>query len=80
VWNPNLLVTASFRDQWSEVPDNAEFDNGFKAKWEDFIRDVVAGRPHVYDFFAAARKIQLAEAGLKPSADGRRVELEPLTL
>jgi predicted dehydrogenase len=54
------------------VPDNAEFDNGFKAKWEDFIRDVVAGRPHVYDFFAAARKIQLAEAGLKSSAEGRR--------
>jgi hypothetical protein len=37
------------------------------------------GQAHAYDFFAAARKIQLAEAGLKPSADCRRVELEPLT-
>ncbi|MCU1686232.1 MAG: gfo/Idh/MocA family oxidoreductase [Amycolatopsis sp.] len=75
VWNPDLPATESFRDQWTEVPDNAEFDNGFKAQWEQYLRDVVAGRPHVYDFFAAARGIQLAEAGLTSSAEGRRVVL-----
>jgi predicted dehydrogenase len=75
VWNPDLPVTESFRDQWSEVPDNTDFDNGFKTQWEDYVRDVVAGRPHVYDFFAAARGIQLAEAGLKSSAEGRRITL-----
>ncbi|WIV57569.1 Gfo/Idh/MocA family protein [Amycolatopsis nalaikhensis] len=79
VWNPDLPATEPFRDQWQEVPDNAEFDNGFKAQWEEFVRDVVAGRPHRYDFFSAARGLQLAEAGLTSSAEGRRVELKPLS-
>jgi predicted dehydrogenase len=77
VWNPDLPATESFRDQWTEIPDNTEFDNGFKTQWEDYLRDVVAHRPHVYDFFAAARGIKLAEAGLKSSAEGRRITLEP---
>ncbi|MDQ7802501.1 Gfo/Idh/MocA family oxidoreductase [Amycolatopsis sp. A133] len=79
VWNPDLPATEQFRDQWQEVPDNAEFDNGFKAQWEEFVRDVVAGRQHRYDFFSAARGLQLAEAGLTSSAEGRRVELKPLS-
>ncbi|MEV6620013.1 Gfo/Idh/MocA family oxidoreductase [Amycolatopsis sp. NPDC051106] len=79
VWNPDLPATEPFRDQWQEVPDNAEFDNGFKAQWEEFVRDVVAGRQHRYDFFSAARGLQLAEAGLTSSAEGRRVELKPLS-
>jgi len=78
VWNPDLPATEPFRDQWSEVPDNDEFDNGFKAQWEEFVRDVVAGRPHRYDFASAARGLQLAEAGLQSSAEGRRIELKPL--
>lgn len=79
VWNPDLPATEPFRDQWAEVPDNAEFDNGFKAQWEEFVRDVVAGRQHRYDFFSAARGLQLAEAGMASSAEGRRVELKPLS-
>jgi predicted dehydrogenase len=79
VWNPDLPATEPFREQWAEVPDNAEFDNGFKAQWEEFVRDVVAGRQHRYDFFSAARGLQLAEAGLASSAEGRRVELKPLS-
>jgi predicted dehydrogenase len=78
VWNPDLPATEPFREQWQEVPDNVEFDNGFKAQWEEFVRDVVAGRQHRYDFFSAARGLQLAEAGLTSSAEGRRVELKPL--
>ncbi len=77
VWNPDLPATEPFREQWQEVPDNAEFANGFKAQWEEFVRDVVAGRQHRYDFFSAARGLQLAEAGLTSSAEGRRVELKP---
>ena len=79
VWNPDLPATEPFRDQWQEVPDNTEFDNGFKAQWEEFVRDVVAGRQHRYDFFSAARGLQLAEAGLTSSAEGRRVELKPMS-
>ena len=70
VWNPDLPVTEPFRDQWLEVPANADLDNGFKLQWEEFIRDVVAGREHRYDLLSAARGVQLAEAGLASSARG----------
>lgn len=76
VWNPDLPTTERFRDQWLEVPDNAEFDNGFKAQWEQFIRHVVEDAPHPYDFLSGARGNQLAEAGLRSSREGRRIELE----
>ena len=65
VWNPDLPVTESFRDQWLEVPANADLDNGFKLQWEEFLRDVVAGRPHRFDLLSAARGVQLAELGLR---------------
>ena len=80
VWNPDLPVTEPFRDQWLEVPANADLDNGFKLQWEEFLRDVGAGREHRYDLLSAARGVQLAETGLKSSAEGRRVELSPITL
>ncbi|MBE1878730.1 Gfo/Idh/MocA family protein [Myceligenerans pegani] len=80
VWNPDLPVTESFRDQWMEVPANAELDNGFKAQWEEFLRDAVAGRPHRFDLLSAARGVQLAELGLRSSAEGRRIEIPEITL
>jgi predicted dehydrogenase len=75
VWNPDLAETQSYRSQWQEVPDNAEFDNGFKAQWEQFVRHVVEDAPHPYDFMAGVRGIRLAEAGLESSRTNRRVEL-----
>jgi predicted dehydrogenase len=78
VWNPDLPATEAFRDQWAEVPDNGEFDNGFKVQWEQFVRHVVEDGPHPYDFFAGARGVALAEAGLRSSAEGRRIELPEL--
>ena len=64
VWNPDLPATESFRDQWQEVPDNAEFDNGFKAQWELFLRHVALDAPYHWDLLAGARGVQLAELGL----------------
>ena len=78
VWNPDVSATGGFRDQWQEVPDNAEFDNGFKAQWEMFVRHVAEDAPFPHDFAAGARGVQVAEAGLRSSAEGRRIELEPL--
>ncbi|WP_324650303.1 Gfo/Idh/MocA family oxidoreductase [Georgenia sp. H159] len=80
VWNPDLPVTESFRDQWLEVPNNADLDNGFKIQWEEFLRDVVAGRQHRYGLLSAARGVQLAELGLRSSAEGRRIEIPEITL
>jgi predicted dehydrogenase len=80
VWNPDLPTTERFRDQWVEVPDNDPMDNGFKVQWEQFIRHVVEDADHPYDFLSGARGNRLAEAGLRSSAEGRRIELDELTL
>jgi predicted dehydrogenase len=80
VWNPDLPAGESFRAQWLEVPDNADLDNGFKTQWEEFLRDVVARRPHRHDLFSAARGVQLAELALQSSREGRRVEIPEITL
>ena len=76
VWNPDLPTTEDFRSQWQQVPANAEFPNGFRAQWEQFIGDVDAGRAHPYDLAAGVRGLQLAEAGLTSSAEGRRVAVD----
>jgi predicted dehydrogenase len=80
VWNPDLPDVNRYRDGWQEVPDNAQFDNGFKAQWEQFVRHVVDGEPNPYDIAAAARGVQLAEAGLQSSAEGRRVVVTELAI
>ncbi|MET4781684.1 Gfo/Idh/MocA family oxidoreductase [Glaciihabitans sp. UYNi722] len=77
VWNPDLKTDQDFRAQWKQIPDNQEFDNGFRSQWEEFITDVDAGRPHAYDFMAGVRGLQLVEAGLLSSDEGRRVEIQP---
>ncbi|MEV6230090.1 Gfo/Idh/MocA family oxidoreductase [Saccharopolyspora shandongensis] len=74
-WNPDLPTTEDFRGQWDEIPDNAEFHNGFRAQWERFLLDVHHGRPHPYDLAAGVRGLRLAAAGLTSSAEGRRIEL-----
>jgi len=79
-WNPDLPVVERFREQWLEVPDNADLDNGFKGQWEQFVRHVVEDGPHRFDFLAGARGVQLAELGLRSSAQGRRVETPAVTL
>ncbi len=78
VWNPDLPVTEGFRDQWQEVPDNEDFDNGFKVQWEAFLRHVVEDAPFPWDFDSAARGVQLAELGLLSAREGRRVPIPEL--
>ncbi len=79
VWNPDQPTDQDFRSQWDEVPDNDVFRNGFRAQWEQYLLDVDAGRPHPYDFMSAVRGLELVEAGLRSSAEGRRVPLETRT-
>ena len=79
VWNPDLPTDQDFRGQWDEIPDNQAFDNGFRLQWEEFLTDVDAGRPHPYDFMSAVRGLELVEAGLASSDEGRRVVLKSRT-
>jgi predicted dehydrogenase len=78
VWNPDLPVSDPFRAQWQEVPDNEEFDNGFKAQWEMFLRHVTEDAPYTWDLWAGARGVQLAELGLQSAREGRRIEIPEL--
>jgi predicted dehydrogenase len=78
VWNPDVPTDHDFRGDWDEIPDNQQFLNGFRAQWSQFLTDVVTSRRHTYDFMSAVRGLQLAEAGLRSSAEGRRVELKDL--
>ncbi|WUH79000.1 Gfo/Idh/MocA family oxidoreductase [Streptomyces sp. NBC_00435] len=80
VWNPDLPLTERFRDQWQEVPDNSPADNGFKAQWELFLRHVVLDEPWQWDLLAGARGVQLADLGLRSSAEGRRLVVPEVAL
>ncbi len=80
LWNPDLPVTEPFRAQWLEVPANAIVENGFKLQWQEFLTDVVAGRPHRYGLLSAARGVQLAELGLQSSAERRTVDIPGIAL
>jgi predicted dehydrogenase len=78
VWNPDLPVTEPFRDQWAAVPDNGTPGNGFRTQWEEFLRNVAEGTPHPYDFRSGVRGVQLAEAALRSSEEGRRIGIEDI--
>ncbi|WP_436498769.1 Gfo/Idh/MocA family protein [Actinokineospora sp. HUAS TT18] len=78
VWNPDLPATEDFRGQWRQVPDNEEFDNGFKAQWELFLRHVVTGSPYQWDLLEGAKGVQLAELALRSAREGRRVAVPEL--
>ena len=75
VWNPDLPATEDFRAQWQEVPDNEEFDNGFKAQWERSCATSSTDEPYTWDLWAGARGVQLAELGLRSAREGRRIEV-----
>lgn len=78
VWNPDLPSTVDFRGLWQEVPDNMEFDNGFKVQWEEFLRHVYADGPWAQDLLAGARGLQLAELGQESARAGRRLDVPEL--
>ncbi|MFE4480302.1 MULTISPECIES: Gfo/Idh/MocA family protein [Streptomycetaceae] len=80
VWNPDLPATEPFRAQWQRVPDNEEFDNGFKAQWELFLRHVTTGSPYHWDLLEGAKGVQLAELGLRSAREGRRMDVPELSL
>ncbi|MFE4519472.1 Gfo/Idh/MocA family protein [Kitasatospora sp. NPDC056783] len=80
VWNPDLPATEPFRAQWQRMPDNEEFDNGFKAQWELFLRHVTTGSPYHWDLLEGAKGVQLAELGLRSAREGRRMDVPELSL
>ena len=77
-WNPDLPDPLDYATMWSDVPDNQEFDNGFKAQWELFLRHVHERTPFAWDLLEGAKGVQLAELALQSSREGSRVDVPPL--
>jgi predicted dehydrogenase len=80
VWNPDLPDPVDYLAQWTEVPDNAAFDNAFKVQWEHFLRAAAEGTPLRWDLAEGARGVQLAGLALRSSAEGRRVDVPALAV
>jgi predicted dehydrogenase len=75
VWDPDKPSTIDAKGNWAEVPDNSQFDNGFKVQWELFLKHVVTGTEFPWDFAAAARGVRFAELGLRSAREGRKFDL-----
>jgi len=78
VWNPDIPNTHDFRADWSEVPNNEHFENGFKMQWERFLRHVACDEPFPWNLFMGAKGVQLAELGLQSWRERRWVTIPPL--
>ena len=61
VWNPDIESPIDYRAGWMKMPDNAVYDNAFKAQWELFLRHVALDEPFPWDLKAGAQGVQLAE-------------------
>jgi predicted dehydrogenase len=79
VWNPDIPNPIDFYTNWMDVPDNAEFENGFKIQWELFLKHVVTGSPFPWDLMAGARGVQLAELGLRSWQERRWLAVPDLS-
>jgi predicted dehydrogenase len=79
VWNPDVPQSMVFNDQWQEVPDATTYDNGFKLQWEQFIRHIFDGAGWKYDLMEGVKGVQLAELGLKSSAERRWLTVSDLS-
>ncbi len=80
VWNPDVQSTHDFYSDWQQLPDNTQFDNGFKIQWEMFIRHVLEGSVFKYTLLEGAKGLQLAEAGLESWRERRWVELPEVSI
>ena len=60
-WNPDQEQPINFYEQWAVVPDEASYDNAFKAQWELFLRHVLTDMPFKWNLKEGVKGVQLAE-------------------
>jgi predicted dehydrogenase len=65
VWNPDIPQPINFFEGWKELPDDASWENAFKAQWELFLKHVAGEGPFRWGLMEGAKGVQLAELGLK---------------
>jgi predicted dehydrogenase len=78
VWNPDIVQPINFYENWSRMPSNVEYDNGFKIQWEEFIRHVVLNEPWKYSLREGAKGVQLADLGMESWKEGKWVSVPEL--
>ena len=64
VWNPDIPNPIDFKEGWTKVSEEEEFDNAFKAQWELFLKHVVLDTPFPWNLMEGAKGVQLAELGI----------------
>ena len=77
---PTCRRPTTTRDQWQEVPDNDGSTTASRPSGSSSSATSSRTRRTEFDFLAGARGVQLAEAGLQSSAEGRRVALPEIAL
>jgi predicted dehydrogenase len=80
VWNPDIPDAHDYFEDWQQLPTNDVLENGFKVQWEQFLRHVLEDAPYEFDLLEGARGVRLSEEGLLSSAEGRRIDLSPVSL
>jgi len=60
-WNPDQEQPINFYEQWEVMPDEASYDNAFKAQWELFLRHVLTDTPFKWNLKEGVKGVQLAE-------------------
>lgn len=78
VWNPDMPQTIDFHAGWQEVPDNAAWDNAFKAQWVLFLRHIEGEIEFPWNLREGAKGVQLAELGLRSWAERRWLDVPSL--
>jgi predicted dehydrogenase len=79
-WNPDLPDPHDYSSMWTPAGESGDLENGFRAQWEEYLRDVASERKHRYDLLSGARGVQLAELGMRSSAEGRRLDVPEIVL
>ena len=80
IWNPDQPSTMNYFDGWANVPDNIDFDNGFKVQWEAFLRHVAEDGPWSYTLEEGAKGVQLAALGVKSWNERRWIDVPALEI
>ena len=78
VWNPDVAQTIDFPATWQKMPTNRVYENAFKAEWELFLRHIVEGGTFRWNLLEGAKGVQLAELGLRSSAERRVLDVPSL--
>ena len=78
IWNPDIADPHDYRAGWLELPDQSDYDNGFKLQWEAFLRHVAFGEPFAWDLLEGAKGIQLAELAERSWRERRVLEVPEL--